>query len=94
MKSIFILLHNIEHWIDVHSMDLTILAGGLTGALWKSNFIRICHDLFTVGRVEGAIVIALKALIGATVAYVFKTVCNHFTRKRKRNLKNQNKRNG
>lgn len=80
-------VHNIIHWLDVHSDSLVILGGATTGALWKINIMRVVNDLFTLGNVEGAIVVAIKAFIGAAVAWGFKTVCNHITGKNKRRRK-------
>lgn len=76
------------HWVDLHSDSLVILLGGLTGALWKADLLQVFHDLCTLQNIEGAIIVGLKALIGALVAWVVKTVCNYFKCKRKKNRHN------
>lgn len=72
------------HWVDLHSDSLVILLGGLTGALWKADLLQVFHDLCTLQNIEGAIIVGLKALIGALVAWAVKTTCNYFKFKRKK----------
>lgn len=76
------------HWVDIHSDSLVILLGGLTGALWQTKLIQVIHDICTLQNIEGAIIVAIKAFIGAVVAWVVKTVCNYFKYKRKNNRHN------
>lgn len=84
------ILNAIYNWWDLNADSLTILAGGLTGALWKANLIKVMYDLFTWQHLEGAIIVGIKAVIGASIAYIFKSICNHFKIKRLQKQKNQN----
>lgn len=80
----------LTNWIHEHMESLAILTGGITGALWKANLVKVAHDLWTLHHIEGAIIVGCKALIGAAVAWTFKRICNYFTRK-KINHKNARK---
>jgi hypothetical protein len=79
----FKIIQNTIHWLDIHSDSLVILSGGLTGALWKANLFQVYNDLCTMSNIEGAIIVGVKAFIGAAVAYMFKSACNYFKLKRK-----------
>jgi hypothetical protein len=81
------LFQNISHWFDIHSDALVILSGALGGALWKANLLRVWADLLTLHNIESAIVVGIKAFIGAGVAYIFKSACNYFKLKRKNSKK-------
>ena len=75
--------YQLEHWFDIHVESLTILSGATMGALWEVNFRQVIIDLWTIGHIEGAIIVACKAIIGATVAWLFKRICNYLAKKEK-----------
>ena len=79
----------VHNWVHTHMESIAILTGGLTGALWKTHLVQVAHDLWTLHNIESAIVVAIKALIGASVAWSFKKVCNFFTRKRIKTRKHE-----
>lgn len=70
------------NWIWVHADSLTIFTGATMGALWKVKLYQVYTDLVTMQNVEGAIVVAIRALIGAAVAWAFKSTCNYIKKNR------------
>ncbi len=75
-------IQQFEHWFHLHVDSLTILSGATAGALWHVNLHQVFIDLWTIGNIEGAIIVAFKALIGASVAWGFKRTCNYLTKKK------------
>jgi hypothetical protein len=61
--------------------SLVILVGAMTGAMWKVQIKQVINDLITLQNFEGIIVVATKALIGASIAYALKMTCNYYKRK-------------
>lgn len=76
------LLQQFAHWFYLHIDSLIILLGATAGALWRVNLHQVFIDLWTIGNIEGAIVVAFKALIGASIAWGFKRTCNYLTKKK------------
>jgi hypothetical protein len=70
------------HWLWLHADSLTIFAGATTGALWKVKLYQVYTDLATMQNFEGAIIVAIRALIGAAVAWMFKSTCNYIKKNR------------
>lgn len=79
MSKQLVILHD---WVHNHMESIAIFTGGVTGALWKVQLVKVVHDLWTLQNIEGAIIVGIKALIGAAVAWAFKRICNFFTRKK------------
>ena len=81
------IIEGFEKWVHTHSDGITIFTGSMAGALWKSNLLQIAKDICTLQNIEDIITVAIKAFIGALVAWGFKSTCNYYTKKSKRKLK-------
>lgn len=79
-----------KHIADHHDKlveNMTILTGAMAGAFWGVNPIQVVRDLYTLENIEKVVMYAIQALVGAFVAWAFKTTCNRIRKNTKRNAK-------
>ena len=62
--------------------NMTILTGAMIGAFWGVDLDQLVHDLWTLQNIEKIIMYAVQALVGASVALLFKITCNRFRKRR------------